>query len=141
MNITNLARHVYKTLGHGHSESVYHRAMEVGLRKQNIKYDTERIVPIQYEGHVVGNSRLDLVIDDSMIVELKSVSCLKQKEITQLQNYMNLTGLKEGMLINFPFGGGDDIETHRVVSEVDDPPRGLETPPERPNTRSVTSQL
>lgn len=131
MNISALAQNVYKTLGHGHSEAVYHRAMEVGLRKQNIKYDTERIVPIQYEGHVVGNSRLDLVIDDSMIVELKSVSCLKQKEITQLQNYMNLTGLKEGMLINFPFGGADDIETHKIVSACDGPVR--------PVTRSITS--
>lgn len=120
MNISTIAQDVYKTLGHGHSEAVYHRAMEVGLRKQNIKYDTERIVPIQYEGHVVGNSRLDLVIDDTMIVELKSVSCLKQREITQLQNYMNLTGLKEGLLINFPFGGADDIEIHKIVSTFDE---------------------
>lgn len=116
MNISTIAQNVYKTLGHGHSEAVYHRAMEVGLRKQNIKYDTERIVPIQYEGHVVGNSRLDLVINDTMIVELKSVSSLKPKEITQLQNYMNLTGMKEGMLINFPLGGADDIETHIIMS-------------------------
>ena len=120
MNINTIASHVYKTIGHGHSEAVYHRAMEVGLRKESIKYDTERIVPIQYEGHVVGNSRLDLVIDDTMIVELKSVSCLKQKEITQLQNYMNLTGLKEGLLINFPFGGAEDIETHRIITTSDE---------------------
>jgi len=131
MNISTLAQHVYKTLGHGHSEAVYHRAMEVGLRKQNIKYDTERIVPIQYEGHVVGNSRLDLVIDDKVIVELKSVSSLKQKEITQLQNYMSLTGLKEGILINFPFNGAEDVETHMIVSACDDQPA-------RPTTRSTS---
>jgi hypothetical protein len=79
-----------------------------------------------------------------MIVELKSVSCLKQKEVTQLQNYMNLTGLKEGMLINFPFGGADDIETHVVISECDGPPvtpHGPETPQQRSITRSVTAQL
>ena len=112
--IIDLARHVYKTLGHGHSEAVYHRALEVGLRKQNVRYDTERIVPIKYEGHVVGNSRLDLVVGDTTIVELKSVSALRQKEINQLRNYMNITGMDSGILINFPFNGADDIEVQTI---------------------------
>lgn len=112
--IIDIARHVYKTLGHGHSEAVYHRALEVGLRKACVRYDTERIVPIRYEGHVVGNSRLDLVVNDDTIVELKSVSALRQKEVNQLRNYMNLTGIKNGLLINFPFAGADDIEVQTI---------------------------
>lgn len=111
MSIVSIATHVYKTLGHGHSEAVYHRAMEVGLRQRGIKYDTEKIVPIKYEGHVVGNFRFDLVIDDTTIVELKAVSAIKQREITQLRNYMSMTGLTSGYVINFPITG-DDLEVH-----------------------------
>ena len=112
--IIDIARHVYKTLGHGHSEAVYHRALEVGLRKACVRYDTERVVPIRYEGHVVGNSRLDLVVNDDTIVELKSVNALRQKEVNQLRNYMNLTGIENGLLINFPFAGADDIEVQTI---------------------------
>ena len=110
--VLELARHVYATLGHGYSEAVYHRALEVGLRSESIKYDTERIVPINYQGHVVGNSRLDLVIADELIVELKAVTSIRSKEIQQLRNYMKLTGISRGCVINFPLDGKDDIEVH-----------------------------
>ena len=113
--VIEIARHVYKTLGHGHSEAVYHRAVEVGLRKACLRYDTERVVQIKYEGHVVGSKRLDLVINDNTIVELKSVNALKNKEINQLTNYMKMTGIPNGLLINFPFNGADDIEV-QVIS-------------------------
>lgn len=122
MSIVTIATHVYKTLGHGHSEAVYHRAMEVGLRQRGIKYDTEKIVPIKYEGHVVGNFRFDLVIDDTTIVELKAVSAIKQREITQLRNYMSMTGLTSGYVINFPLSG-DQIEIH---SELPTPVSDIE---------------
>ena len=117
MSIVKIAKHVYRTLGNGHSEAVYHRAMEVGLRRQGIKYDTEKIVPIKYEGHVVGNFRFDLVIDDSTIVELKAVSTIKQREITQLRNYMSMTGLTEGYVINFPLAGSE-LEVHSEVHQL-----------------------
>jgi len=110
--IHDIARSVYRTLGHGFSESVYHRAFEVGLRQASVTYDTERIVAINYRGHVVGHCRLDLVINDDTILELKSIGCIKQKEITQLQNYMRLTGIRRGCVINFPQGGAEDIEIH-----------------------------
>lgn len=112
--VLGIAQHVYKTIGNGHSEAIYHRAMEVGLRRTGFKYETEKIVPVVYDNHVVGNVRIDLVIDDSAIVELKSIGSIKQKEKTQLMNYMNLTGLKEGMIINFPTSPADDVEVHRV---------------------------
>ena len=111
--VLTIASNVYSTLGHGYSEAVYHRALEVGLRSESIKYDTERIVPISYQGHVVGNSRLDLVIDDDLIVELKAVGSIRSKEIQQLKNYMKLTGISRGCVINFPLDGKDDIEVHR----------------------------
>lgn len=114
MVVIDVARHVYKTLGFGHSEAIYHRAVEVGLRKAGVCYDTERVVQIRYQNHVVGSKRLDLVINDDTIVELKSVSTLKAKEVNQLTNYMRMTGIPNGILINFPFNGADDIEVQTI---------------------------
>jgi GxxExxY protein len=100
MSLESIARHVYDTLGHGFSEAVYHRAFEVMLRKNGIQYQTERIVPILFEDHVIGNFRCDLIIDDT-IVELKSIAKLKDQEKTQLTNYLKMSGFKKGLLINF----------------------------------------
>jgi len=53
--------------------------MEVGLRKLNIPYQTERIVPIMFDDHAIGNIRADLIVDSRIIVELKSVKALKDE--------------------------------------------------------------
>jgi len=112
--VVGIAQHVYKSIGNGHSEAIYHRAMEVGLRKSGLKYESEKIVPVVYDQHVVGNVRIDLVINDNSIVELKSITGIKQKEITQLENYMGLTGADEGIVINFPTTPGSEVEIHQV---------------------------
>ena len=96
----SIATHVYNELGIGYSEAVYHRAFEVMLRKNGIQYETERIVPIVFEGHVIGNVRCDLIVGDT-IVELKSISKLRDQEKQQITNYLKLTGMKKGLLINF----------------------------------------
>ena len=100
--IKELANNIYKILGAGHSERIYHNAMEVSLRKHNIQYETERIVPIVFEGHTIGNMRADLIIENEIITELKSTKSLNIIMKQQLNNYLKLTGLKQGILINFP---------------------------------------
>ena len=100
--IKEFANTVFKTLGCGHSERVYHNAMEVILRKNNIQYESERIVPILFEGHTIGNMRADLIIEQKLIVELKSVKVLTPAMNQQTENYLKLTGLTDGLLINFP---------------------------------------
>ena len=104
-----LARQVYKTLGSGYSERVYHNAMEVTLRKNGIAYESERIVPIMFEGHVIGNLRADLIVDGT-VIELKAVKSLNECMKTQATNYLKLTGLKKSILVNFPQPQTDDIE-------------------------------
>jgi GxxExxY protein len=100
--IKEFANTIYRTLGSGHSERVYHNAMEVILRKNNIAYESERILPIEFEGHTIGNMRADLIINKKLIVELKSVKVLTPAMNQQTINYLNLTGLTEGLLVNFP---------------------------------------
>lgn len=101
-----VAQNIWDELGPGYSERVYHNAFEVALRKRNIPYETERILPIFYEGHNIGNLRSDLIVDRTLIVELKSTSRLTDQFRNQIRNYMKLTGINEGLLVNFPDKGG-----------------------------------
>jgi GxxExxY protein len=104
--IESLARDIWKALGPGYSEAVYHTAFEVGLRKQGVPYESERIIPLFYEGLNVGNVRADIVVDGTFVIELKSVARLTEPNRIQIRNYLTLLGLEYGYLINFPTGVG-----------------------------------
>lgn len=102
-----IAGHVWRSLGPGFSERVYHNAIEVCLRRSGIPYQTERIVPIVFDDHAIGNIRADLIINSQILVELKSVRTLKDEHRVQGRMYMRLLGLPDGLLINFPVCGAD----------------------------------
>ena len=110
-----IAIRVWQSLGPGFSERVYHNAMEVGLRKSSIPYQTERIVPIMFDEHAIGNIRADLIVDSRIIDELKSVKELKDEHRIQTSMYMKLLGLSEAVLINFP-NSGSDLEVEDLTS-------------------------
>jgi len=101
--IKNLVENVWRTLGPGYTERIYHNALEVMLRKHGIAYETERIIPIIFENHVIGNLRADLIVAGSLIVELKSTRTLTAACRTQIQTYMHLLGITEGLLVKFWF--------------------------------------
>jgi GxxExxY protein len=114
-----ISDHIWNDLGPGYSESVYHNAFEVALRLNSVNYETERIIPIFFQGHNVGNVRSDLIIDNSVVVELKSVSKLKQENRNQVNNYMKLLKLNHGILVNFPSTAGPvEIEIFNNSSNV-----------------------
>ncbi len=113
--IQQYAQHVYKVLGPGYSERVYHNAMEVILRKNGVHYETERIVPIVFEEHTIGNLRADLILNNKTVVELKSVKTVNDVMVTQAQNYLRLTGFPEGYLINFPPTINSELEVRYVT--------------------------
>jgi GxxExxY protein len=112
--ITELAEEVFSNLKCGLSERVYHNAMEVQLRERGIPYETERIIPIMFKDHVVGFVRADLLVNKSIVVELKSTSKIKQEHIDQCGRYMKLLGYPEGIVINFP-DSGTKIEVTEVA--------------------------
>jgi GxxExxY protein len=116
--IRDYTEHVYKTLGPGFSERIYHNALEVVLRKNGVHYETERIVPIVFEGHTIGNLRADLILNNKTVVELKSVKTMNDVMITQAQNYLKLTGLPEAYLINFPPTLNTELEVRYVTLDV-----------------------
>lgn len=112
-NLKSCANHVFKSLGPGYNECVYHNAMTVALRERNIPYETERIVPITYNKHVIGNLRADIIVQNKYILELKAVKSINESMKIQLSNYKKLTGINDGMVINFPQTlGAEECEFH-----------------------------
>jgi GxxExxY protein len=101
-DIGMLAELIYDRLGAGYSERVYHNAMEVLLRARHVPYESERVIPIPFEGHVIGNLRADIIINNETVLEFKTIKTLNESAEIQCHNYLRLTGLKTAYLINFP---------------------------------------
>jgi GxxExxY protein len=99
---------VYNELGPGLLESVYEEAMVFELKKRGLSIQRQQEVPILYKGEELSTDlRLDLLVEDSVIVELKSVSELQDVHYKQLLTYLKLTKKKLGILVNF---NTDDIQ-------------------------------
>ena len=118
LRLKELAQKVYKDLGLGYSESIYHNAFQVALRQNNISYETEKIIPVFYEGFNVGNVRADIVIktEPNIVVELKSVAKITSTFKIQTKMYMKLLNLEDGLLINFPTNS-EDIEFEKIFKD------------------------
>lgn len=106
---------IYTILGPGFSERVYHNAIEVLLRENGISYETERIIPITFKGHTIGNLRADIIIDKTTVVELKTVKNITDVMVSQARNYLKLLNLQEAYLVNFPPSAGAHSEVIRVT--------------------------
>ncbi len=94
---------VHKKLGPGLLESVYHACMLIELRNMGIKVQSEVMLPIFYRGQKVNGQefRLDLLVEDEIVVELKSVAKIEPVHKKQLLTYLRLAGKQLGLLINF----------------------------------------
>jgi GxxExxY protein len=99
--IIEAALAVHKALGPGFLESVYQRAMEVALRHREIPIIEQKEIPVFFEEENVGLHRLDLVVSDQIVVELKAVKALEDIHYAQVKSYLKATGLHVGLLLNF----------------------------------------
>jgi GxxExxY protein len=117
MNIEAFAREIYSQLGPGYSERVYHNAMEVLLREKCIQYESERVITIPFRGHVIGNLRADIIIDNEIVLEFKTIRTLNDAAELQAHNYLHLTGLKTAYLVNYPPHPGREVEVRRIQVE------------------------
>jgi len=96
---------VMRSLGKGHRESVYHRAMIVSLNRAGVFHRSEVLSPIYFKGELVGVGRCDLVIGD-LVVEIKANTLPPRKAVSQLQKYTQHLGTAErrgyrGLILNF----------------------------------------
>jgi GxxExxY protein len=92
---------VHKDLGPGFLESIYHAAMRVALTHRAIPFESQLAVDIGFEGVVVGRSRIDLVIANQIVTELKAVESLRDVHFAQLKSYLRASRLRVGLLLNF----------------------------------------
>jgi GxxExxY protein len=100
--IRGAAMEVYNTLGPGLLESIYHKAMIYELQSRGLSVKSEVPVEVHYKGVLIENSlRLDLLVNDQIIVELKSVEDIQPIHYKQLKTYLKLFNKELGWLINF----------------------------------------
>lgn len=92
---------VHTDLGCGFTEKIYQRAIGIELEKENLSYESEKEFEVKYEGQVVGRYRLDLVIEDKVIVELKAVERMPKIYQEQLISQLKASPYEVGLLVNF----------------------------------------
>ena len=99
--ILSAAFTVHSILGPGLLESCYERAIGVELERAGIPYQCQQVFPLQYKGVMVGDYIADIVVDNTIILELKSVQALNEVMFYQIISYLKLSGCPVGYLINF----------------------------------------
>ena len=92
---------VHREFGPGLIEKIYSKALCLELKAANIPYEQQRRIAVAYRGQYLCDQWLDFVIDNRLVLEIKSVECLAPVHDAQLLNYMRLAGVKVGLLINF----------------------------------------
>ena len=102
---------VYNTLGYGFLESVYENALVYKLRQAGLQVSQQAPLRVHFENVIVGEFFADLVVADTVIVELKTVDKLAAAHRRQLQNYLRATRCEVGLLLNF----GPEAEIKRVI--------------------------
>ena len=110
--IIGCAYAVYNKLGHGFLESVYNNSMMVELQRAGLKAVSQAPIDVFYEGVLVGQFLADILVENTVIVELKAVRALVATHEVQLVNHLTATGISIGLLINF---GEKSVEVRRKV--------------------------
>ena len=111
--IIGTALDVHKSLGPGFSESIYEKALIIGFKENKINFEAQVPIKLKYKKRHVGLYKLDLLVEKSIIVELKAVSCLNEIHQIQLLSYLRATSNKVGLLFNF---SQKVLEIKRVVN-------------------------
>jgi GxxExxY protein len=92
---------VHRELGPGFLESIYRKAMCLELHASGLSYESERPVLVHYGDTPIKRHRVDLIVENAIVVELKSVAHLDEVHLAQLISYLRTTALRGGVLINF----------------------------------------
>ncbi len=99
--IIGCAMKVHRVIGPGFPEIIYMRCLMIELKKAGLTYESEVEKDIYYEGIKVGSRRLDLIVENKVIVELKAVTEVEPRFYIQIINYLKIFKIEIGLLINF----------------------------------------
>jgi len=109
------AYRVYNKMGSGFVESVYEKCLVIELLKAGLLIESQKAINVFYDGENVGEFIADIIVHDTVILELKAVKQLAKAHEVQLVNYLTATGKPVGLLINF---GEDKVEIKRKIKDL-----------------------
>ena len=92
---------VYNELGYGFLESVYRESMRVALTEAALRVGVEVAIPVSFKGHLVGQFKADMLVENSVLLELKCARLLDRSHEAQLLHYLKATDIEVGLLLNF----------------------------------------
>lgn len=92
---------VHRALGPGFLESIYEQALAVEFALSGIQFVRQKSVPLFYKDHQIGEHRLDFLVEDEIVVELKAISALEDIHFAIGRSYLKATNLQDGLLLNF----------------------------------------
>jgi GxxExxY protein len=113
--IIGCAHRVYNKMGFGFLESVYERCMLIELRKSGLDAESQKSIVVHYEDEIVGEFKADIIVNDTIILELKSVRKIIKAHEVQLVNYLVATGKPVGLILNF---GEKKVEVKRKIKDL-----------------------
>jgi len=99
--IIGAAIEVHRELGPGFLEHIYEEALKIEFSEHGLNFESQKEIKIKYLGTEVGSHRLDLLVENKIIIELKAVKEFNDIHFAQLRSYLKATGLKVGLLLNF----------------------------------------
>ena len=116
-NVTEIiigsAMKVHNTIGNGFPEVIYHRALQIELKKTDLLVQSEIERPVHYDGLIIGKRRLDLLVNGQVLIELKALALFDPSGNSQVLNYLTAFQLPVGLLINF---GKKRLEFKRFIN-------------------------
>jgi GxxExxY protein len=113
--VIGCAYNVYNKMGFGFLESVYEKCLLIELRKAGLDMESQKPITVYYENEIVGEFVADIIINDTIILELKSVRRIIKAHEVQLVNYLVATGKSVGLILNF---GERKVEIKRKIKEL-----------------------
>lgn len=105
--IQDAATRIYHELGAGYNEEIYEESMAIEFRELGIKYDVEKNTEVFYKGVKVGVHRLDFIVEDKLVVELKAQTSITKSHEGQTKSYLKTMKLNRGLIVNFPYPDKD----------------------------------
>ncbi len=109
--IIGCAMKVHSTLGNGFQEVIYQRALAIEMKKQDLEFERELEMPLFYEGYSIGSRRVDFLVENKVMVELKALIKLEDVHLAQGLNYLVAYKVDLGLLLNF---GAQSLEIKRL---------------------------
>jgi len=114
--IIGCAYRVYNKMGFGFLESVYEKCLLIELHKAGLDAESQKPITVYYDDEIVGEFVADIIVNDTIILELKSVRRVVKAHEVQLVNYLVATGKPIGLILNF---GESKVEVKRKVKDLE----------------------